>query len=52
LRKRRTLSSQLSEIPGIGPTRQQALLTHFGSVRAIREASAADIAAVPGFSDT
>ncbi len=52
LRKRRTLASELAEIPGIGPHRQQALLTHFGSVRAIREASPADIAAVPGFSDT
>ena len=46
----RTLVSELSEIPGIGPKRQRALLEHFGSVRALRAASPAEIAAVPGFS--
>lgn len=51
LRRKRTLSSELAEIPGIGPTRQQRLLRHFGSVRAIRAAGAEDIAAVAGFSD-
>ena len=51
LRGKRTLSSELSTIPGIGPARQRALLEHFGSVRALREATAADIAKVPGFSD-
>jgi excinuclease ABC subunit C len=50
LRGRRTLVSELSTIPGIGPARQRALLEHFGSVRALRAANAADIAAVPGFS--
>ncbi|MEJ2678015.1 MAG: helix-hairpin-helix domain-containing protein [Gemmatimonadota bacterium] len=50
LRKRRTLSSELGDIPGIGPRRQQTLLRHFGSVRALRQATAEDIAAVPGFS--
>ena len=52
LRGKRTLSSRLAEIPGVGPKRQRALLSHFGSVRAIRSASPADLAAVPGFSDT
>ena len=50
LRTRRTLTSELSEIPGIGPARQRALLARFGSVRALREASPDDIATVPGFS--
>lgn len=50
LRGRRTLSSELAEIPGVGPKRQRALLTRFGSVRALREASLDDVAAVPGFS--
>ncbi len=50
LRTRRTLTSELSEIPGIGPTRQRALLARFGSVRAIRAASPEQIAAVDGFS--
>jgi excinuclease ABC subunit C len=50
LRTKRTLTSELSEIPGIGPARQRALLARFGSVRALREASADDIATVAGFS--
>ena len=51
LRGRRTLSSELSEIPGVGPKRQRALLTRFGSVSAIREASPEQLAAVPGLSE-
>ena len=51
LRGKRTLSSELSAIPGIGPARQRALLEHFGSVRALKSATAQQIAQVPGFSD-
>jgi excinuclease ABC subunit C len=50
LRGRRTLVSELSGIAGVGPARQRALLEHFGSARAVRSASAEQIAAVPGFS--
>jgi excinuclease ABC subunit C len=50
LRSKRTLASELTEIPGIGPSRQRALLAHFGSVRALRAASAEDVARVSGFS--
>ena len=50
LRGKRTLSSELSQIPGVGPARQRALLSRFGSVRALRAASSAEIAEVPGFS--
>ncbi len=50
LRARRTLTSELSEIAGIGPSRQRALLERFGSVRALRDADPDDIAAVRGFS--
>lgn len=52
LRSKRTLRSELSEIPGVGPSRQQALLTRFGSVRGIREASVDEIARVSGISET
>jgi excinuclease ABC subunit C len=52
LRSKRTITSELSRIPGIGPGRQQALLTRFGSVRGIREATVEEIARVPGFSET
>lgn len=51
LRSRRTLRSRLSEIPGIGPKRQQALLSRFGSVRGVRDATPQEIARIPGFSE-
>ena len=50
LRTRRTVRSALSEIPGIGPTRQKRLLDRFGSVRAIQRASPEEISRVPGVS--
>lgn len=46
-RSKATLHSELDEIPGIGATRRKALLAHFGSVRAIREATEAQLAAAP-----
>jgi excinuclease ABC subunit C len=42
------VASQLDAIPGIGPTRRKALLREFGSLDAIRRASVAEIADVPG----
>ena len=47
-RKKTTLISQLDEISGIGPAKRKALLTRFGSVRAIAGASEAELASVPG----
>ncbi len=51
-RKKRTkamASSVLDQIPGLGPTRQKALLKKFGSVKRLRAASVAEIQEVPGF---
>ncbi len=48
VRSNRTFKSVLDEIPGIGPKRKQALLKHFGSVRAISAASVDDLAALEG----
>ncbi len=48
LRSDRTFRSVLDEIPGIGPKRKQALMKHFGSVRAISAASIDDLAALDG----
>src|SRR6266571_50977 len=42
-RGRRTLTSELAEIEGIGLKTTQKLLTHFGSVAKIREASVEDL---------
>ena len=50
LRSRRTIRSALGDIPGIGASRQRALLTKFGSVRGVQEADVDDISRVPGFS--
>ena len=49
-RGKRTLTSSLDDIPGVGPKRRNALIKLFGSVQRIRAASTQDIADVPGFS--
>jgi excinuclease ABC subunit C len=46
----RTVTSELLEIPGVGPTRRRTLLEHFGSLAGVRLASVDEVAAVPGFS--
>jgi excinuclease ABC subunit C len=46
----RTITSELLRIPGIGANRRRLLLTTFGSLQAIRDATPEQIAAVPGFS--
>ncbi|MCG6955402.1 MAG: excinuclease ABC subunit UvrC [Gemmatimonadetes bacterium] len=51
LRSKRTLRSELGDIPGIGPRRQTELLRRFGSVRGVREATRDEIARLPGFSE-
>ncbi len=50
-RKRRTkegLVSRLSQVPGIGPVKRRALLTRFGSIETIRDASVEALTEVPG----
>lgn len=51
LRGKDTLKSRLSEIEGIGPKKQQALLRHFRSVKAIFEASKDELMQVEGISE-
>lgn len=46
----RTITSELLRIPGIGDRKRRLLLSTFGSVQAIRDATSEQIAAVPGFS--
>ena len=45
-RKGRVQGSALDEIPGVGPKRRADLLKQFKSIKAIREASMDDLAAV------
>lgn len=47
-RSRSMTRSRLDEIPGVGPSRKKALMRHFGSLKAIREATVEEIAAVKG----
>ncbi|HWY17776.1 MAG TPA: excinuclease ABC subunit UvrC [Solirubrobacteraceae bacterium] len=47
-RDRAMTASLLDDLPGIGPARKQALLTHFGSPEAVAAASSEELQAVPG----
>jgi excinuclease ABC subunit C len=49
-RAKRTITSELLEIPGVGEARRRLLLERFGSLAAIRTASSDEIAALPSFS--
>ena len=46
VRSRKSLTSPLDSVEGFGPARKRALLRHFGSVQAIRDAAVEDIIAV------
>ncbi len=50
LRKKRTIRSELDEIPGIGPARRKILLKHFGSVEKIKQASLHELLQAEGIS--
>ena len=47
-RSKAMTSSVLDDIPGLGDVRRKALLTHFGSVKRLKEASVEQIREVPG----
>jgi excinuclease ABC subunit C len=46
--KKKTFTSSLDNIPGIGPKRKHALLKQFGTVKGIRDASLNELATVNG----
>ena len=48
LRGKAQLHSSLSDIPGVGPKRQRALLKQFGSLKKIKKASLADLQSMSG----
>ena len=50
--KASALSSTLTDIPGVGPSRAKALLRHFKTVTAIKNASVDELKNVPGISDS
>jgi excinuclease ABC subunit C len=47
-RDRVMTSSLLDDLPGVGPVRKRALLTHFGSPEGVLAASSEELQAVPG----
>jgi excinuclease ABC subunit C len=47
-RSKAMLDSALDQIPGLGESRRFALISHFGSLRALADASHEEIAALPG----
>jgi excinuclease ABC subunit C len=48
VRSGRTFKSLLDEVPGIGPKRKKVLLRHYGSARAISQASVEELASLEG----
>ncbi|SEO77715.1 Excinuclease ABC subunit C [Salinihabitans flavidus] len=44
-------ATPLDDVPGVGATRKRALLSHFGSAKAVSRANLADLKAVDGISD-
>jgi excinuclease ABC subunit C len=50
VRSKRTIQSQLDGIPGVGPSKRDALLREFGSVAQLREKSVEDLTKVKGIS--
>jgi excinuclease ABC subunit C len=49
-RRKNAKRSTLEDIPGIGASRRQALISHLGGLQQVKSASAAELAKVPGIS--
>jgi excinuclease ABC subunit C len=50
-RSKAITTSSLDEVPGIGPARKKALLMHFGTAKAVKDARLEDLQRAPGVSD-
>ena len=48
VRSKRTITSELDEIPGVGPERRRKLLSRFGSVRGVRGATLEELSTSVG----
>ena len=51
-RRKNVRGSSLSEIDGIGEAKAKQLLNHFGSLKAIKNASLKELSSVSGISET
>jgi excinuclease ABC subunit C len=50
-RKRRTVRSQLDDIPGLGQKRARLLLRRFGSIKKLKESSKEELMEIPGIGE-
>jgi excinuclease ABC subunit C len=50
-RSKRTITSELMNIPGVGPQKRRALLEHFGSLAGVGRATIPEIVSLSGFSE-
>lgn len=48
LSKKRNIRYKLENIPGIGPSKRKALLSHFATIKAVEDASLEDLQKCPG----
>jgi excinuclease ABC subunit C len=51
LRRQRIMESQLDEIPGIGKSKKEVLLKHFGSIARLGRATVSEISEAPGIGE-
>ena len=51
LRDKRMKISELDNIGGIGPAKRNALLAHFGSIDAVKQADISNLRDVPGITE-
>lgn len=51
-RAKKRITSELNDIPGIGPKKRRDLLSQFGGLQELKRASVEEIAKVPGISPT
>jgi excinuclease ABC subunit C len=49
-RSKAITTSSLDDVPGVGPARKKALLMHFGTARAVKDAGLVDLLRTPGVS--
>ena len=49
-RSKAITTSSLDDVPGIGPARKKALLMHFGTAKAVKDARLEDLQRAPGVS--
>jgi excinuclease ABC subunit C len=49
-RRERTITSELLNVPGVGPRRRRLLLERFGSLAGVKSATPAELASLPGMS--